>query len=216
MQHTHDTEKKICKLIKNHVCTESSTKTIFNRRKAFTLIELLVVIAIIGLLSTIVLSSLSSAREKARDAKKGVIVKQWITALALNYDTTDEYPTDGTLASFVYACLGEGYPTLANGQGYECVVFGDESVTVNTALSEEYPALPITEEKITAGDYDYRGIGYGRCDRLNCEGISGSDKFEILWYLETDTDSDVGNCPIGSWYDSDSPIPDFCRYQNID
>ena len=159
MQYTHDTEKEICNLIKSHVCKESSTKsTLFNKKKAFTLIELLVVIAIIGLLSTIVLGALSSAREKARDAKKGVIVKQWITALALNFDSTNSYPTDGTLSSNTYACLGEGYPTLANGSGYECVLTGDESSTINNALSEEYPSLPITSEKITAGDFDYRGI----------------------------------------------------------
>lgn len=36
--------------------------------KGFTLIELLVVIAIIGILSTIAITSLSGARQKARDA----------------------------------------------------------------------------------------------------------------------------------------------------
>ncbi|NBV76692.1 type II secretion system protein [bacterium] len=52
-------------------------------KRGFTLIELLVVIAIIGLLSTVVLASLSSARAKSRDARRLSDLKQIANAVAL-------------------------------------------------------------------------------------------------------------------------------------
>lgn len=60
--------------------------------KGFTLIELLVVVAIIGLLSSVVLASLSSARAKARDAKRKVEMVQVRTALELYKNDFGSYP----------------------------------------------------------------------------------------------------------------------------
>ena len=62
------------------------------KNKGFTLIELLVVIAIIGLLASIVMVSLNSARAKARDVNRKSALKQIQTALELYYDKYGTYP----------------------------------------------------------------------------------------------------------------------------
>jgi len=70
------------------------------RRKSrgFTLIELLVVISIVALLSSVVLSSLNSARANARDAKRLSDLRQVRTALALYASSNGgSYPSTGSL-----------------------------------------------------------------------------------------------------------------------
>lgn len=61
-------------------------------KKGFTLVELLVVIVIIGILATLATVALSSARLKARDARRISDVKQIQTALELYYNDTQKYP----------------------------------------------------------------------------------------------------------------------------
>lgn len=69
--------------------------------RGFTLIELLVVIAIIGVLSSIVLASLNSARQKGRDARRLADVKQLQLALELYYDANSSYPATLSTAALV-------------------------------------------------------------------------------------------------------------------
>src|SRR5476651_2278286 len=69
-------------------------------KRGFTLIELLVVIAIIGILSSIVLVSLNSARVKGTDTRTLSDVQQMRTWLETQYN-------------------GTGYPVL-NGQNGNC------------------------------------------------------------------------------------------------
>src|SRR3989344_2966865 len=64
----------------------------WKRGAGFTLIELLVVIAIIGLLASIVLASLNTARRKSRDARRLADIKQIQVALELYFDAKGEYP----------------------------------------------------------------------------------------------------------------------------
>ncbi|MBL7045344.1 MAG: type II secretion system protein [Parcubacteria group bacterium] len=71
------------------------------KKKGFTLIELLVVIAIIGILSSVVMASLNSARQKSRDAKRISDLRQIQTSLQLYYEDNQGYPSALTVANLV-------------------------------------------------------------------------------------------------------------------
>lgn len=60
--------------------------------QGFTLIELLIVIAIIGILASVVLASLNTAREKARDIQRIANVNQIANAIALYQDDNGGVP----------------------------------------------------------------------------------------------------------------------------
>lgn len=74
----------------------------FKNSKGFTLIELLVVIFIIGLLASIVVVSVSTARTKARDARRIADIDTIRGAMEMYADANSgSYPTAGTIASGV-------------------------------------------------------------------------------------------------------------------
>jgi prepilin-type N-terminal cleavage/methylation domain-containing protein len=79
-------------------------KRIIGRNKGFTLIELLVVIAIIGILSSVVLASLNTARRKARDARRVSDVKNLQLALELQADDNN-----GNYAATLQELVDDGY-----------------------------------------------------------------------------------------------------------
>ena len=93
----------------------------------FTLLELIVVIAIIGILSSIVLVSLDSAREKARDGRRITEVKNLQLALDFHFSVVGAYPT--TLINLVPTYIsnipkdpstGNEYIYTALGSGTNC------------------------------------------------------------------------------------------------
>lgn len=69
------------------------------KEKGFTLIELLVVIAIIGILSTIVLSSLGTARDRAKQASAKGTMSQVRNQAELYFDGSDSGNYDGMCVS---------------------------------------------------------------------------------------------------------------------
>lgn len=73
--------------------------------RGFTLIELLVVIAIIGILSSIVLASLNSARNSAQDARARADIANARVAAELEYSDANNYDAvdgcGGQVAAYV-------------------------------------------------------------------------------------------------------------------
>ncbi len=76
--------------------------------RAFTLVELLVVISIIALLVAILLPSLATARDQAKNAVCKTNLKQQLLAFNMYVEDHDEdYPTDYTILD----ALGDPYPS---------------------------------------------------------------------------------------------------------
>jgi prepilin-type N-terminal cleavage/methylation domain-containing protein len=119
-------------------------------RRAFTLVELLVVIAIIGLLSTIAIVSLNSARAQSRNAKRIADIRQLITAFNLGLDAYGTYPSVG-VSCISANCTGLWNTFTAN-------------ATVDTFLTDPNINKPFMTKPATlplpADPNTYNGIVY--------------------------------------------------------
>jgi len=143
-------------------------------KKGFTLIELLVVIAIIGLLATIVLVSLNTARGKARDSRRKADLNQLVLAIQMYAgDNNGKYP-------------GEGWCDSSTGTCSAACPCGDDDWTSSSGIytglvgGGYISTLPIDPVNNNSYFYDYEPD----CNQGKCPSPKGCCYFRLTARLE--------------------------------
>lgn len=158
-----------------------------NLKKGFTLIELLVVISIIGLLSSVVLGSLNTARAKARDARRFSDMRQVQLALELYRDKWGFYPPTNFSTTIRENSCNSGDPafnTLAGKWGSAL------SVLVAEKFLPSLPVDPIGSTFNAAGGnqlcYTYLApvavSSYSSCATVNNIKLEANNYSYILYF----------------------------------
>lgn len=151
-------------------------------QKGFTLIELLVVIAVIGLLSSIILAGLSSARASAENTKQWVGVQQLITALDLFF-----HENNGVYPDVTDERNGNCFGMLDSESCYLGIVSG------NTALKNELAPYYQGQEEarlIELAGSNLSGVRYMPCSQMSnsldryCTRTPERVPYAIVWIEE--------------------------------
>lgn len=79
-----------------------------SHQKGFTLIELLTVIGVLGILAGFLITNVSGARLRAKDAKKKAELNSLKTALQLYYNKYQKYPEPAHIPTKILGCGPNG------------------------------------------------------------------------------------------------------------
>ncbi|HLD20072.1 MAG TPA: type II secretion system protein [Patescibacteria group bacterium] len=172
------------------------------KRRGFTLIELLVVIAIIGLLSTLAVVSLNSARQRSRDAKRLSDIKQLQTALELFYSENGSYPLSDVAAAGTILVSDDGNAT---GTG---TVFSSLLATVPTAPTPPDGSCTVATNKYvykaqnsdaTPAECDSVADETGECKSYQVDFCIGKDTQGIVAGQHSSTPAGIGAFVASPW-----------------
>ncbi len=166
--------------------------------KGFTLIELLVVISIIGLLSSVVLASLNTARGKSRDSQRKQTLLQLKNAIELYHLANNAYPPVGV------AGYWNGYAAPGTCDDVGSDWYRQSNSWISGLVPNYIPSLPIDPS-------------YANTD--TCSGyiyFSNGASYKLMSYLKVEEGNVAGgkpfsrmgpNCPGASlpdWWDTNN------------
>ena len=177
--------------------------------KGFTLIELLVVIAIIGLLSSVVLASLNSARDKATAAKVVSEMKALQSAIELyRLDHDGSVPHEGT---------GEWFSDYGGEQGnYEYTLSYALQDLITGGYIYSIPHAPEFPNN-TQNELSYltKISEPGANVSLHCGTVGVAPDYLILFYNNDETGKYKVNLPEFIFLDNGVPDPNYPGYYCI-
>jgi prepilin-type N-terminal cleavage/methylation domain-containing protein len=158
---------------------------LIKKAKGFTLIELLVVVAIIGILATVVLSSLGTARNRAKDAALKAGLKQFQTQVEVQYN-----------GNYNDACD----PTSESGQMYRDLVLKANFENVQHVCHDQNQNY----FSLSAGDTNLIGLNSSGPDSNGSYFAAILRTFNGTWicvdsngnFTETTTDNAAVNAPL--------------------
>lgn len=148
-------------------------------KKGFTLIELLVVIAIIGVLASVVLASLNTARGKSRDAARLAQLDEVRKALHVYWLDNGTYPSESV---------------ANNGStGYICKTCTGGINAILDQYMGSVPQDPSYNGSHTNSSYYYYYDGYHLCGGTTPKAVVAAIT------MENSTNSNVSDAGCASW-----------------